>query len=584
MTSRKIGLGGAAVVIMLASGQASAQNALGDGRGLQRDLRQDLSTTKIGNTPVRDFNAELRFRNSIVTGSAPGGLSFRGDVGYRDPGDFVGRLGSDDLYGFRRDSLYSGLAGAGIRGTDALQYQFALTTGNATPPNFMGSLNVPRAGSFAARDPLMYSVDSERWSNVQGSLRSTASYGATRSLQPTILGIRVDNDLGVRQRVIASGNLGVHASAWERADQRSGDGVPQISTSAAGMVDMESLAPKVDNTAGAQRVENTLEGLRDRLRGIAPITAPQVNPGSPNNPGLPVIPGAPTRPVSPGTPTPGTSTPATPQQGGEGTGAPGTEMGSLFDRLRAGLRGDPKAGAIKPDAGQGEKPDTEKPTALDPAGRAQEAVGLADPLSRMEMDKVTNAIRAASKDKEEESLVKIDPSGIYPSAEKTYGEQMIKGQQQLAAGEYFFAEERFSLALALRPGDSAAMLGRVHAELGAGLFVSAAMNLRGYLKEHPELAAVRFAPKLAPQAERIVSLKQQLRDALAQKRSASDHGLLLAYVGYQSGDKAALQDGMTALKQGAAEADTTTAAGRGEAALAEFLGHVWTSPVAAPQK
>src|SRR5690606_2294464 len=95
-----------------------------------------------------DLAAEMRFRNAVVTGNAPGGLSFRGDVGYRAAGEFTGRLGADDTFSFRRDTVYSGLGGMGLRGTDSLQYQFALTTGMRPPPGFAGTPSaVTRTGT-----------------------------------------------------------------------------------------------------------------------------------------------------------------------------------------------------------------------------------------------------------------------------------------------------------------------------------------------------------------------------------------------------------------------------------------------------
>lgn len=61
---------------------AAAQTALGDGTAL------DASPSSQGRVnPARpSFSQELQFRNAIVTGNAPGGLSFRGDLGYRAPG------------------------------------------------------------------------------------------------------------------------------------------------------------------------------------------------------------------------------------------------------------------------------------------------------------------------------------------------------------------------------------------------------------------------------------------------------------------------------------------------------------------
>src|SRR4051812_30179401 len=123
------------------SAPALAQNVL------DRNLQQGSGGVNPGRP---DFAQEVRFRNAIVTGNVPGGPSFRGNVGYRAPGEFAGNLPSNSLYTFRRDSVYSGLGGMGIRGTDALQYQFAATTGNTPPPGFSYGLpTVRREGTGA---------------------------------------------------------------------------------------------------------------------------------------------------------------------------------------------------------------------------------------------------------------------------------------------------------------------------------------------------------------------------------------------------------------------------------------------------
>ena len=131
LSTKAVGGLGVWALLLFAGSAANAQNALGDGNALDANPGQYGSS----NYARPSLVDELRFRNSIATGNAPGGLSFRGDLGYRSAGEFTGELGSDSLFAFRRDSLYSGLAGMGIRGTDALQYQFALTTGSAPPPH-----------------------------------------------------------------------------------------------------------------------------------------------------------------------------------------------------------------------------------------------------------------------------------------------------------------------------------------------------------------------------------------------------------------------------------------------------------------
>ena len=196
-------------LLSLSGTAASAQNALGDGRALDNNL----SPNSPYNTARQDFGNELRFRNAIATGNAPGGLSFRGDVGYASPFEFRGELGSDSLFSFRRDSVYSGLAGMGIRGTEAVQYQFALTTGARIPQNVVGSLVVPRdpassavarAGGVLSQRPqfgstvsrpqqeINYRSDGTFDPTVQdegalNQLRSTSAYTANRGFAPFML-------------------------------------------------------------------------------------------------------------------------------------------------------------------------------------------------------------------------------------------------------------------------------------------------------------------------------------------------------------------------------------------------------------
>ena len=135
-----------ASVLSLFSSAAVGQNALGDGRALDGNLSVDGPL----NVSRPSFEAELRFRNAIATGNAPNGLSFRGDTAFTAPSEFRGVLGSNDLFSFRRDTLTSGLAGMGIRGTDALQFQMSLTAGSQAPANLVGGFVQLRSGSGAS--------------------------------------------------------------------------------------------------------------------------------------------------------------------------------------------------------------------------------------------------------------------------------------------------------------------------------------------------------------------------------------------------------------------------------------------------
>ncbi|MCR9076858.1 MAG: hypothetical protein NXI07_12545, partial [bacterium] len=289
---------GVGALLLFAGSAANAQNALGDGNALDANPGQYGS----GNYARPSLVDELRFRNSIATGNAPGGLSFRGDLGYRSAGEFTGELGSDSLFAFRRDSLYSGLAGMGIRGTDALQYQFALTTGSAPPRNLIGNLSYTRddaystGSQFQSRqgtqntgtlgidreqsdlDPMgqalstAASITGFDSGSMMGTLRSSATYNTTSTMQPSLLSVYTE---GIDRRpvgLVASPLLGITPTPL-KSDERaanplvsraggeaSGEGVPGAIPSARMTTSYDALVEQMRERVQAMRDESMVNG------------------------------------------------------------------------------------------------------------------------------------------------------------------------------------------------------------------------------------------------------------------------------------------------------------------------------------
>jgi hypothetical protein len=92
-----------------------------------------------------------------------------------------------------------------------------------------------------------------------------------------------------------------------------------------------------------------------------------------------------------------------------------------------------------------------------------------------------------------------------------FGEYLLAGQEAMAAGRYFDAEERFVRALGIRPDDVTAQVGRAHAQLGAGLFVSAAMNLALVRDRLVDVADPEVAPALARISSQLSVASTELR-------------------------------------------------------------------------
>lgn len=496
---------------------ALAQNALGDGRGQEnRAVRKypQNDQPKGG----RDFAAEVQFRNAIVTGNAPGGLSFRGNAGYTAPNSFRGVTGADDLYSFRRDSYYSGLSGQGIRGTEALQYQFAMTTGSSVPRGIIGSLGVARPGDKSttiARDTTQRDESSGTdW------LRSPSSYASSRSLKPTALGER-PRDESSYYRLMSSSLLGLKV---QKVD-----------------------VPK---------------------RPMTPTVAPDVKPAE--------------TPAKPGE-KPG-------DKPGEKPGAPDSDYRTSYDQVVERLSSWKRPGAADKPADPNAKPESQKlPWERRVEALRRHLLGLPvrevdeqdqEPLSRDDEAGQLNAetLRMLREGGGEVRIFAEVPDKR--AALPLYVRAMALGQELLASQKYFDAEDKFSRALAVRPRDPAAQAGRIHAQLGAGMYLSAAVNLREMVVASPETAGVKYGPALLPAPERLGEILALLRSRLADRENADplarslgerQIGFLLAYLGYQMGDEQAVKDGLSVVAKNPGDSDEDKMAGR----IEKYLRGVW---------
>ncbi len=555
-------------ITALSGSAASAQNALGDGRALDNNLSPNTQY----NAARQDFGNELRFRNAIATGNAPGGLSFRGDVGYASPYEFRGELGSDSLYSFRRDSVYSGLAGMGIRGTEAVQYQFALTTGARLPQNVVGSLVVPRdpASSALARaggplsqrpqygaaiqrpnQEINYNADgtynpSALDESAVNQLRSTAAYTANRGYAPFLLTTMGEQGTESERAVTATPLRGLKAGSMFDPS-----------------VDLQqdtTVENRPEGYLGAgpasERPEEASQSTR--LEVEQPVTAYKE-----------VIERLEARAAEHGLDQPSADVPEVP------------EWQQRIQELRTQL--------VQPPAGP---TDAEEPSIPNIPGSDVDLPREVDvPNPREEEEPEDRAAIDVQFDAQTMRLIRESGGDVShlvdPHADSVdpYVLHLREGERLIASGNFFDAEERFTRALSVRPGDVTAQIGRVHAQLGAGMFLSSALNLRTALVGAPTVLSTRYAGNLLPNDERLRAIERALREnvGLIERPGGRlaldpmverDSALLLAYLGYQRGDDETVRVGLNEFRARVAptpEQPGTTVDFR----LAKLLERVW---------
>ena len=561
-------------------GSTNAQNALGDGTALDANSGQGGRV----NYTKPSFARELSFRNAIATGNAPGGLSFRGDLGYRAAGEFTGQLGSDSLFAFRRDSLYSGLAGMGIRGTDALQYQFALTTGSAPPQNLMGNLSVSRSdysnysnpysanqfGSssnvsplginnetdaldrrgrgLSASEPTLQYQDS---SSMLGTLRSSSTYTTTSNLQPAIMSVYLE---GVDRKpvgLVASPLLGITSIPLVQTFDKVPNPLVARPQSTSTTIDPDGNPSR---TPGSARLETSYDGIVAQMRErVEEMRArPQINAATPNSDG-----------------------PADGETNDEW-------LIRQMQELRDKLYGQTPANDNQPDPASDPNANDDTNTDANPLDAINDPDSPLD--KRLEDFETGININAQPVELYDPTQMNIDPETLEvlrgsaaneiqrlldPGADKRdiYVEHMTAGERLIANGRYFDAEERFTYALSLRPRDVSAQLGRLHAQIGAGMVLSASVNLQALLSQRPEIIASRYSGDLLPSKPRTESLIIRLKERagltslqystrrLESNRVRVSSAMVLAYLGYQIDDSESVQQAIQVINERGSDSD-----------------------------
>lgn len=582
----------------LAASPALAQQYRGEGGTL---LDRNLQVGSGGkNSRARDIRDQIWFNNQIITGNAPAGRSFRGYVGYTAVNQFRGVAGSDANYSFQRDSTSGAQVATGVRASDALRYQMNLTTGQSAPA-YLANTYITRRDSDAA--------SAATATSTSAALRSTADYLTSRSLRPTLVRTGADPD-GREWTLTASPLVGFSR-------------VYTDTPAAPSASDLLNTRPVEPVTPGAPGSPPTGEG--QSVTPGAPMPAPSSSAWPTNRPS-----GLESRGVNfrsswqeahAGEPRPAGNAlsrsldtavdstamntrsaahnraldvvrraygdePTAETASGAAAGAdaasdqPKSYADRELERIRRVLRGlppTPPVAKAKPGTTTDGEPGTD-PAAPAPAGDPSKPLNTpvagTEATDRTEATKpISPEILRALRSLGETSLDSLLPSVSAQSEPALYQAHMAAAERALRDGRFFESEDRFTRAIAAMPADALAKAGRVNAQLGAGLFLSASSNLRQLLASNPEVVGLRFDPKLAPDAERTREIATQLRKEVDQGSTGMglEASLLLSYLGRVSGDQAMVDEGLAAMSSRLPADDPK------QATLHELLKGVWGS-------
>jgi hypothetical protein len=547
---------------------AMGQRRIGGGQTLDNSLQ--VGTGGINAPGAR--NSYGQYSQAIVTGNVGGLARFRGDVGYRAPGDFSGSTGTDQLYNFRAQSylpspsqpLSKGIGSNPLYRPGGMQtftpYSPPSGTGGAiflpgSQAVSSGQLTgqyTPYGDSHMVIQPGGSRYGVEGFSSVRKLDRDIEAY----SYQSQAFGVQPMPD-GRLLDVSASPLTGVTTGATSRLA-----GAPAIPMPAGTARTPEQAAAGAPPTMPGDSARGTMEqaGAADEAARLANMfTAPA-------------------------------------SSFGERLGSLVSEDQSEQARVRASAATmfdqelTQRLGSYEAEPGedvymdllrriekQREEKAAQAPGAVPPDQLVEPQTEEAKPAPSFEdrLEQTTQAYRQSRQVQEEYRRAQDPEAGeeaeqpqgegvdrvigkldyelprlstLAGSSENAFNRTLARAEKQMAEGNYFDAEQSYVAALKLRPGHPLALVGRTHAQFSAGMFVSAGRNLRGLLDRHPELIATRYDQPLLPNEQRLAALNERLRKLIG-RNDRVELPMLLAYLGYQQGEQRTVREAVQLLEE-----------------------------------
>jgi len=526
-------LGIVATGVFALNAHVYAQDALGAGNTLDANLG---TTNNQLNRAISQTNFQAR--NLLVTGNIAGGRGFRGSVGYGAAGDFMGSLGSEDLYNYRANSAFSSINFVNY-GQTFQQLRFGQQAGlieyqRTGYGSTAEAINMPRYGQSELAD-------------IQMRLDRLSRIGSTdhiqaKSVEPTIVGM-AQTEEGANLILTASSLRGISSGPQ-------GEHVQLIGLSSFDLARMrEDLEAGRSFTQPGKPFEQRFTDLR---REATTAFEPMKDERQDNR-------------RTPGwEPEYQKILERVAKRYGDSDQYDVHVQKTLLDKLdeemddlrlqlssKRGLQTLPETTGdetVTP-----EMPDiSETPTNGEPSS-------LLDTSSLFDIkDEVIDEDGNVVEDPQpldQENIAHILRHGqtvekLSAAAETRFNEIMRSAEELLREGEYFRAEQRFERALQFVPNHPLAQVGAAHAQIGAGLHLAASLSLRNLLTQHPEMIDTTYGEGLLPDRELLVQITQTMLDRLeVETRQRSSTAFMLAYLGHQLDDRVLVAKALDALAE-----------------------------------
>lgn len=552
----------AALAITPAQGQTQVQN------GSALDANQQVGS---GGYNQAGAQVDYRARNLLITGNVGGGRAFQGSIGYGSDGAFRGSLGSDSLFNFRRDSVFSApnAGGYNLRARQAGDRVII-----SRPSDSLAGYRVSTGNGLSTRTAYDPGSGVVTFRQSGGGLVSISGFNSVESLQNTGSSLGLVQTPGGLVSVNASPLTGIRynpldASSLDRpqlepdrnvpADPDAEDADPTNPSETGPESVSLNQSLRVD---GQYRPDLTQEGLAERELREDPLA---ITLGTQVQSQMALQLAGSGDAAQPNGQATNQATALRERVFGKkvtDTAEVPKAAENPYDKLIADILANTKGVAPAADVDV-EPAEDNRPEWRKILEEPEKAVLQA----KMEAREVALRLSLNMVDEEgnidyETELPTIDPSSELgqllddlsydlPRVTTLAGQDpnrinklLSRGEQELAAERYLVAENIYRQVLREKNDDPLAQAGLVHSQMGAGMIRSAAFNLRDLFADHPELIALRYDDKLLPKTDRLRWLQNSLQKMIGEDIHGAEPGLILAYLGYQLEAKPLIEFGL----------------------------------------
>ncbi|MCP3905762.1 MAG: hypothetical protein GY715_19215 [Planctomycetes bacterium] len=541
---------------------ASAQNALGDGHALDRNLDPATGGRNAAQRPI-DFNA----RNLVITRNVVGGRGFRESVGYLSADEFRGALPSDEQYQFRAGSAWSSVNFANYGetyqrlrfGQDAGLLEYRRTGQGATIRSIEEQIYRPG-------DVVKARLRVDRFSRA-----SSISAASRNAIEPTIIGGFIDEDGTARSLQVSSlrglfdqsidqmtAVIGI--SSYDRAVLRDEyEKRPEDLEDDELGRQFERRYADLRTDRRVDRGERRVDAIASEDRRVnAQVSGRALEPGR--------VPDFRRIREQVASRYERTRRPADAEAEPSSEGSEMERLASLDDDLRslrarlAGVAGiDEDLAAIEASRGDTESTGQRLGTDLGSTDLMAETADEPAP-EKPPIERYGEILRHGQR---------IDQLAS-PEATSRFNQLVASGEEALREGRYFWAEQRFARALRFIPGEPMATAGLAHTQIGAGLYLSASLTLRSLFEFQPEMIDAKYDPALVPNRPRLLRAVTTLEQRLEGGRDIATSAFVLAYIGRLLGDRTIVRSALDAMEAAAPDDE-----------MVPLLKAIWLAPESA---